>query len=152
MQLSWDAPFLRRLIEKAHSVKVLEVFVTLSQWEQDDLRWWNTLFEKWNGRSLFMLPEWENSPDFIVTSDAAGSIGFGAFYQNDWFAQMWSVDTLSLNIAIKELIPVVIAAKLWGFLWEHKRIEILSDNMAVICCLKTGSCKNRHLAFFYFVS
>ena len=94
-----------------------------------------------------MLPEWEKSPDFIVTSDAASSIGFGAFYQNDWFAQMWSVDTLSLNIAIKELIPVVIAAKLWGFLWERKRIEFQSDNMAVACCLKMGSCKNRYLAF-----
>ena len=82
-----------------------------------------------------------------MTSDAAGSVGFGAFYQNDWFAQIWSVDSLSLNIAIKELIPIVIAAKLWGFQWKRKRIEFQSDNMAVVCCLKTGSCKNRQLAF-----
>ena len=52
-------PFLRRLIEKAHPVKDLDSFVTLFQWEQDNLRWWNTLFEDWNGRSLFLLPEWE---------------------------------------------------------------------------------------------
>ena len=146
-EIELGRPFLRRLIVKAHSVKDLDSFVALSQWEHDDLRWWNTLFENWNGRSLFLLPEWEKSPDFVVTSDAAGSIGFGAFYQNDWFAQIWSVDSLSLNIAIKELIPVVIAAKLWGFQWKRKRIEFQSDNMAVVCCLKTGSCKNRHLAF-----
>lgn len=140
-------PFLRRLIDRAYSVSELHHFVHLSAWEKEDLDWWNTLLQEWNGRSLFLFPKWEKAPDMFVTSDAAGSIGFGAFYNDESFAERWPAEAAPLNIAIKEMIPIVVAANLWGNGWQRKRIAFKSDNMAVVFCLRNGTCNEKHLAF-----
>ena len=140
-------PFLRRLIDRANTVAELHHFVKLSLWERDDIKWWHTIVKSWNGRSLFHLPKWENAPDFSITSDAAGSIGFAAINKSEWFAGKWPTGTGSLNIAIKELVPIVIAASIWGHKWERKRILFRCDNAAVVALLRQGSCRDRHLAF-----
>ncbi len=140
-------PFLRRLIDRACSVSELHHFVHLSSGEKEDLDWWNTLLQEWNGRSLFLFPKWEKAPDMFVTSDAAGSIGFGAYYENEAFAEKWPAEAASLNIGIKEMIPIVVAASMWGNSWQRKRIAFKSDNMSVVYCLRNGTCKEKHLAF-----
>ena len=140
-------PFLRRLIDRAHSVSEFHHFVKLSCWEQDDIKWWFKLLQSWNGKSLFLFPTWENAPKISVTSDAAGSIGFAAIYETHWFAGVWPIEALSINIASKELIPIVLSAHIWGNTWSRKRIAFRCDNMAVVLLLRQGSCKDRHLAF-----
>ena len=140
-------PFLRRLIDRASRVCALDHFVTLPAWERDDIFWWVKLFENWNGRSLFLLPDYEVQPNDIVTSDAAGSIGMAAIYGDAWFAYKWPKGVDQLNIAIKELIPIVIAAKIWGVNWLRHRVMCRCDNMAVVECLKKRSCKDHHLSF-----
>eukprot|EP00112_Aurelia_sp_Birch-Aquarium-sp1_P003277 Seg1363.36 transcript_id=Seg1363.36/GoldUCD/mRNA.D3Y31 product="Polyprotein P3" protein_id=Seg1363.36/GoldUCD/D3Y31 len=140
-------PFLRRLIDRAKTVSELHHFVTLSLWEKEDIQWWYTIFKSWNGKSLFHLPKWENAPDVSITSDAAGSIGFAAIHKLEWFAGKWPTGTGSLNIAIKELVPIVLAASIWGHEWERKRILFRCDNAAVVVLLRQGSCRDRHLAF-----
>ena len=140
-------PFLRRLIDRAHSVSEFHHFVKLSCWEQDDIKWWFKLLQSWNGKSLFLFPSWENAPKISVTSDAAGSIGFAAIYETHWFAGVWPIEALSINIASKELIPIVLSAHIWGNTWSRKRIAFRCDNMAVVLLLRQGSCKDRHLAF-----
>ena len=140
-------PFLRRLINRAYSVSQLHHFVHLSAWEKEDLDWWNTLLQEWNGRSLFLFPKWAKAPDMFVTSDAAGSIGFGAYYNDESFAERWPAEAASLNIAIKEMIPIVVAASMWGNSWQRKRIAFKSDNMSVVYCLRNGTCSEKHLAF-----
>ena len=82
-----------------------------------------------------------------MTSDAAGSIGFAAIYETHWFAGVWPIEALSINIASKELIPIVLSAHIWGNTWSRKRIAFRCDNMAVFLLLRQGSCKDRHLAF-----
>lgn len=140
-------PFIRRLIDRAYSVEELHKFVHLTVWEKEDLEWWHSLIANWNGRSLFLLPKWEQAPDTTVTSDASGSVGFGAVSSHEFFACKWPKNLDSLNIAIKEMIPIVIAAKIWGHSWERKRIVFRSDNMAVVFCLRNSSCRDRHLCF-----
>ena len=81
--------FLQCLIDRAHSVKELHHFVRLSVRERDDIAWWHRLILNWNGRSLFLFPKWEVGPDFYVTSDATGSIGFEACLGKEWFAEAW---------------------------------------------------------------
>ena len=139
-------PFLRRLIDRAYSVTELHHYVRLSPWEREDIAWWHTLFEKWNGRSLFLLAG-EQSSDLSIESDAAGSVGFAAIFKNQWFADRWPVGAETLNIAIKELIPIVLAAFIWGDFWGRQRICFRCDNIAVVECLRNGSCRERHLAF-----
>ena len=103
-----------RLIDHAHSVKHLDHFVCLSSWEKDDIDWWYHLILNWNGKSLFLFPKCEIGPYFAVSSDAAGRIGFGAYLGAEWFAERWITNTTDIVIAIKEMIPLVIAAEIWG--------------------------------------
>ncbi len=140
-------PFLRRLIERAHSVTELNQFVRLSSLERDDISWWHKLLSSWNGRSLFLYPSWDHGPRLAVTSDAAGSVGFAAIYQRQWFAGRWPPTACNLNIADQKLIPIVLAAHIWGHTWSRKRVVFRCDNMAVVLCLRQGSCRDRHLAF-----
>ena len=140
-------PFLRRLIDRSCTVSELHHFVRLSVWEKDDIKWWDLLFKQWNGRSLFLLPKWENAPEITVSSDAAGSIGFAAFIKDDWFAEKWPLGCADLSIAVKELVPIVISARIWGVAWKRKRVAFRCDNMAVVSCLKNGTCKDRHLSY-----
>ncbi|KAK3749933.1 hypothetical protein QZH41_017383, partial [Actinostola sp. cb2023] len=43
--------------------------------------------------------------DLEVTSDAAGAVGYGAYYNGDWFNGRWSPCQLQHSIAYKELFP-----------------------------------------------
>ena len=139
--------FLRRLIDRAYSVVELHHFIHLTLWERDDMCWWNTLFTKWNGCHFFHFIGHQQSPDIFINSDAAGSIGFGAIYNDSWFAGKWPEGSEQLSIAVKELIPIVLAADVWGSTWAGKIVEFQSDNMSVVDSLSKGFCKDRHLAF-----
>ena len=48
-------PFLPWLIDCANLVKELHHFVRLSPWECDDVNFWFTLLQDWNGKCLFLL-------------------------------------------------------------------------------------------------
>ena len=140
-------PFLRRLIDRASSVPELFYHVDLSPWEREDIAWWISLLNNWNGRSLFQFPKWEQAPNISIASDAAGAFGFAAVNGEVWFAGSWPEGTEDVNIAVKELVPIVIAAHIWGHTWVRKRIVFKCDNMAVVDLLRNGSCRDRHLAF-----
>ena len=45
------------------------------------------------------------------------------------------------------MIPIVIAAEVWGKSWERRRILFRTNNQAVFATLKSGLCRDRHLAF-----
>ena len=75
-----------------------------------DLLWWQELFQVWNGLSLFLTPKWGPTPDSQVSSEAAGSLGYGAIFQCHWLSSSWSESPVPLSMAYKELFPVVVAA------------------------------------------
>ena len=45
-----------------------------------DLTWWRDFFRSWDGCS-FPSPQWAPVPDFQVSSDAAGTLGYGALFK-----------------------------------------------------------------------
>ena len=51
-------------------------------------------------------------------SDASGSWGYGAYWGSQWFHLQWPSSLRLLPIAIKELIPVVIGATIFGRQWQ----------------------------------
>ena len=85
-----------------------------------DLSWWCNFFRSWNGTSFFLPPRWAPLPDFQVSSDAAGTLGYGPIFDCEWFAFAWSLAQASLPMVYKELFPVVVAAAPWGFHWSSK--------------------------------
>ena len=142
-------PFLRRLINKSHSVSYLHYNVHLSASDRQDIHWWNDLLQQWNGVSLFRFLKWESLPDFEISSDAAKSKGFGIIYGSSWCFGLWLTKMgVKVSIAALELIPVVVAAHLWGDSWERKRIVFNVDNQSVVDAINSGLPKDNHLSFF----
>ena len=120
--------FLRRLIDRAHSVVNLNHFVHLTIWERDVLDWWFRLFDQWNGRCLFYFAGFEPAPNVFVSTDYAGRLGFGAIFKKEWFAGKWPDGSSSLSIAVKELIPIVLPLKFGAV---SGNIELLSLNVTI---------------------
>ena len=50
--------------------------------------------------------------DSTVTSDASGNLGCGAFWGSAWFQLQWAGLLHEAHIAIKELVPLILAAAL----------------------------------------
>ena len=112
---------------------------------RNDLAWWVECFGQWNGISFFLFPTLEPLPDFSVSSDASGAIGYGAFMDNEWFNGRWPTLQLPLSIAYKELFPVVLAACVWGPGWSCKRIMFHVDNEAVAHILNSRMSRDPHI-------
>ena len=74
----------------------------------------------WNGVSL--LPK-TATPRVHVVSDASGSWGAAACWDNEWFQIAWSdyPEFKEAPIAAKELLPILVAAAVWGNKWQSER-------------------------------
>ena len=110
-----------------------------------DLSWWCEFFVSWDGLSFLLSPTWASLPDFLVSSDAAGALGYGAISGHDWFVGKWSTSQQPPSTAFNELFPVVVAALLWGHRWASKRVEFRSDNMMVVSVLSSGTSKDPNM-------
>lgn len=137
--------FLRRMINLLSAFRKDDHPIRLNKDFHLDLTWWRDFFRSWDGRSFFLSPQWAPLPDFQVSSDAAGTLGYGALFKRDWFAGAWSSAQMPLSIAYKELFPVVLAAALWGPRWSSRRVEFCSDNMAVVEVLRSGTSRDPNL-------
>ena len=83
-----------------------------------------------------------SNPDVTLTSDASGSWGCGAFYANSWFQLQWPAASIDYHITVKELLPIVIAAGIWGAQWANQSVVCRCDNEAVVHIINTGTSKD----------
>lgn len=130
--------FLRRLIDLSTSVSELHHRIQLRHSARADIAWWRLFGLKWNGVSFLTPP----APSLSFSSDASGSWGCGAFSSPQWFSLHWPESWLPLSIAEKELLPVVVAAMVWGSSWKGLHIRCLSDNEAVVFALNRRSVRS----------
>ena len=93
-----------------------------------DLQWWNHLLAQCNGVSFWLYPALSSAVALEVTSDTAGSLGFGAYFKGFWLAGPWAVSQQQQSIAYKKLFPVVVAAHVLGLQWCKKHVLFRSDN------------------------
>ena len=92
-----------------------------------------------------MIPDqfWVLDSDLQLFTDASASIGFGGYFQGQWFKEIWPPSELSSahSIAWLEFFPVVVALTLWGKCLSGKRIWIRSDNKAVVAIINKQTSK-----------
>ncbi len=125
--------FLRQLFTLLASTERPYQFIRLNHSARADILWWKTFLHDWNGLSFFPRA----NPTIEVLSDASGSFGCGAFsLVYGWFQLEWPPSWQEFNITAKELVPVVVAASLWGPRWRHQCVCFRSDNMAVVDLLR----------------
>ena len=53
--------------------------------------------------SFWLYPGLSATPTLEVTSDAAGALGYGAYFETEWFNGVWLAGQKPLSIAYKEL-------------------------------------------------
>ena len=101
--------------------------------------------ERWNGASL-LLTHVHRQPESMITSDASGSWGCGAIWNQRWFQCRWSDNWANTNIACKEFVPIILGLELWGQALATKHVRIQCDNLAVVAILNSRKCKDSLLA------
>ena len=129
--------FLRRMIELAKR-RGHQERIRLSQEFKSDLRWWATFLPGWNGRSM-MAGIVRQRAEVTVTSDASGNWGCGAFTDTGaWFQLRWPEAWKDIHITVKELLPIIIGAAVWGRNWRGKSVRWLCDNAAAVAIVNSG--------------
>ena len=126
--------FLRELFNLLRHAKAPHHHIRLTAGARADVAWWKCFLQHWNGSSFFPLP----GPSSHVFSDASGSYGCGAVADGiGWFKAEWPESWDSIHISAKELVPVVVAAAIWGSRWAGKLVCFHSDNMAVVAAVNS---------------
>ena len=74
---------LTRHITKPHHIKLNSSF-------RKDIAMWLVFLEQWNGTNVFLDIAPTNSPKLEFSTDASGSLGYGAFFNNFCFQGNWS--------------------------------------------------------------
>ena len=80
-----------------------------------------------------------------VSSDAGGSLGFGAYLEGMWFTGSWMFSQREQSIAYKELFPVVIAPHVRDHQWCRWHVLFRSDNDSVVHILNARKSKVPYL-------
>jgi len=134
--------FLRRMIETAKSVHCLCHWVHLNCDFRSDLEWWVLFLPYWNGCSMMAVHKPDLGADTVIFTDASGVWGCGAIWKNKWLQCQWNQSWETECIATKELLPIVLAIAVWGQQWQHQRLLIRCDNMAVVKVINARNCKD----------
>ncbi len=134
-------PFLRRMIELSKGVRALHHRVRLNAGFRSDLKWWGCFLPLWNGRCPIHSVV-SQVPQAVLTSDASGSWGCGAFTSSGcWFQLRFPESWDNVHITVKELLPIVLAAALWGHSWRGTTVCCKCDNAAVVAIVNSGRSK-----------
>ena len=96
--------------------------------------------------NLFYENELTNASNISLYTDASSTIGFGGFFQNEWFYDSWPeelpiMSDYCASMAFRELYPIVVAAVLWGKQWSGENILFYCDNIATVQIIKNGRSK-----------
>lgn len=136
--------FLRRMFELLKGVAKKQHFIRLNAGFRSDLKWWQLFLEGWNGISMLENMA-RRAPDQHLFSDASGSFGCGAWWGALWFQFEWPASYKHHAIAVKELLPIVMACVVWGKNWRRQVVLAHCDNQAVVEVINSGRCKDAQL-------
>jgi hypothetical protein len=129
--------FLRRMIDYSMKAKCLDHWIHLGTEIHADIGWWQAFLEAWNHRAMMHLPGWGVAAEITFASDASGHWGCGAAWGDQWLQWQWEGEWVERQIAIKEMVPVVVACAIWGKAWEYRTVRVQCDNMAVVQVLNS---------------
>ena len=135
--------FVARMYSEAARLKRLSFFTRLSKAFRSDLRWWHLFIHNWNGVSFLECLSPPLPPDTQIQTDASGTWGCGALFQNFWLQLKWSTEWKRMDIMAKELVPIVLSCAIWA-LYFPKRYW---NSSVIIAALSMPSTKvhQRHL-------
>ena len=135
-------PFLRRLIDTTRgTLQPWRRILTTGQ-ARRDMEAWLAFLSSFNGRSMMTQRVWDPSRLVCLYTDASGVIGFGATLGSRWLYGQWPWPLENSSIAVKEMVPIVLACQAWFTQLEGKSVKVVSDNMSVVCAINAKSCRD----------
>ena len=75
---------MRWLFDLSATVKKPHHHLNLGSGARSDLAWWHKFISQWNGVFLMSVAG-DQSPEVTLTSDASGTWGCGAYWEEGWF-------------------------------------------------------------------
>ena len=105
-----------------------------------DIAWWGRCAQHFNGISLIWLHK-EPDMDNLVTSDAC-LVGYGATCGNQYLRGRFPRALQGKNIALLEILAVMVALKTWGHKLGGHYFWIHVDNEAVAAVLNMGASRD----------
>lgn len=133
--------FLRRISNHLQGGSKGDHHIRLNREFRADLRWWQLFLCFWNGKSFIQ----HERQEVVVISDASGSWGCGAHSELRWLQLRWPVSMVDCDIAVKEMIPIVLAVVAWGPQGRGSRFRCYSDNQAVVAVVESRQARDKHL-------
>ena len=134
--------FLRRMLDTVHKAKHLDHWVHLNQEFKSDLAWWHCFMVAWNGLGMMRSVAANWLPQVTFVTDASGKWGCGACWQRKWIQCEWKGLWTDKCIAVKEMLPIVLAVAMWGHWWRGNQVMVLCDNMAIVNVIASNTSKN----------
>ena len=105
-----------------------------------DLKAWAQFLNSFNGRVICLPNIYETSDALKLYSDASGA-AYAAVLGSKWIQGKFPKAWRETNIAIKELLPIVLAVRLWGQSFANKRILLFCDNLAIVHVINNQTSK-----------
>ncbi|XP_053575778.1 uncharacterized protein LOC128665045 [Bombina bombina] len=116
--------------------------ITLGSELLADLVVWEQFLTRFNGIRVWRTPPMSSQLLHLFT-DAAGSHGYGAYFQGEWSAEpwpeSWAPAGLTRNLTLLELFPVVLAVELWGGKLSNRTVVFWTDNISVVFAINNLS-------------
>ena len=79
--------FLRRTIDLLCRFRKRDHLIRFNNEFHLNLLWWHQFSSQWHGVSFWLFPALLPTADVELSSDAAGSLGYGAFLEGFWFTE-----------------------------------------------------------------
>ncbi len=133
--------FIRRIFYLFKGVVIPSHHVRLNSAAKADLRAWQVFLTQFNGTMIISHLYWSDDPDFEVVSDSSGT-GFAAVFDRTWFQGRFPEHWLDKSIAVKEMVPIYIAFRLWGDQFKNCKVLFSTDNESVSFCLQNHTSKD----------
>ena len=123
--------FVARIIGVLKGLKSQKQKVTLDENVRKDFLWWSVFLPVYNGIEI-LVP---NTVFCTVIGDATLQ-GGGSWNEREeeYFSRKFPLHLRHHHVYIhlKEFLVAIVSTKLWGHLWEGRRVAIYCDNEAVV--------------------
>ena len=137
--------FCRRLIDATIGLRHPFHRTRVSIGMREDMLLWQKFLDHHNGITFMADQQWKDNQGLNLFTDAAGSLGFGIFFQNKWSAGQWprQIQDAGFDITFKELFPIVLALELWGQELSNQKVIFHCDNMSVVNIINKQSSRSK---------
>lgn len=136
--------FLRRIVDLTRGKTRANHRIRLTVEARKDISAWLEFLHTFNGTLSFLPNRWTSSDVLQLTTDASG-FAYGAVVGDQWLQGQFPPSWGSMHIAVKELLPILLAVRSWGPKWANQRVMFLSDNTAVVEVINRQTAKDTQL-------